>query len=180
MKTTHGSLTGAVLLLALAPWTAVCIRADEAEDKAVKAIQDLGGRITRDMNAKDKPIVSVDLGSTKVTDAGLKHLAGLKQLQWLNLTNTKVTDVGLKPLARLKHLRELDLRNTKVTDAGLKPLAGLKHLRELDLRNTKVTDAGLKHLAGLKQLQLLLLSNTRVTDKGIADLKKVLPNLVIE
>jgi hypothetical protein len=156
MKTTHWTLTVAAILLALPSWTTICVRADEAEGKAVNAIQKLGGRITRDMKATDNPIVSVDLGKTKVTDAGLKDLAGLKQLQWLNLTKTQVTD------------------------AGLKHLAGLKQLRELDLRNIKVTDAGLKHLAGLKQLRLLLLTNTKVTDKGIADLKKALPNLVIE
>ena len=31
-----------------------------------------------------------------MTDAGLKDLAPLKQLQWLNLIGTKVTDAGLK------------------------------------------------------------------------------------
>ncbi|GAG37153.1 unnamed protein product, partial [marine sediment metagenome] len=35
------------------------------------------------------------LSNTKVTDAGLKELAGLKQLQSLNLFRTKVTDAGL-------------------------------------------------------------------------------------
>jgi hypothetical protein len=34
MKTTHRSLTGAVLLLALVPWMTVTARADEAEDEA--------------------------------------------------------------------------------------------------------------------------------------------------
>jgi hypothetical protein len=31
---------------------------------------------------------------TKVTDKGLKHLAGLKQLQWVGLEDTKVTGKG--------------------------------------------------------------------------------------
>jgi hypothetical protein len=155
MKTTHWSRTGAALLLALAPWTAVCIRADEAEDKAVKAIKKLGGRITRDEKAKGKPIVRVFLVGPKVTDAGLKHLAGL---MWLTV---------------------LDLTDTKVTDAGLKHLAGLKQLRELDLQDTKVTDAGLKHLAGLKKLKTLDLFGTQVTSKGKADLEEALPLLTI-
>ncbi len=124
MKTTHGSLTGAALLLALVPWTAVCIRADEAEDKAVKAIQKLGGRIIRVRVAKDQPIVRVELSRTKVTDAGLKHLAGLKQLRTLYLDHTKVTDAGLKHLSGLRQLQWLHLGHTQVTDAGLKHLAG--------------------------------------------------------
>jgi hypothetical protein len=161
MKTTHRSLTAAALLLALAPWTVVCLRADEAEDKAVKAIKKLHAIITRDEKAKDKPIVSVDLRATQVTDAGLKHLAGLKQLRTLLLFGPEVTDAGLKHLAGLKQLRELDLSGTKVTDAGLKHLARLKQLQELGLGYTKVTDAGLKELAGLNQLQYPTLATPR-------------------
>jgi hypothetical protein len=80
MKYTHWSLTGTALLLALAPWMTATARADEAEDKAVKAIEELSGRITRDEKAKGKPIFSVTLIGPNVTDAGLKHLAALKQL----------------------------------------------------------------------------------------------------
>jgi hypothetical protein len=170
MKTASWSLTVAALLLALAPWAAVCVRANEAGDQAVKAIQKMGGRITRDMKAKGKPIVRVRLGEANVTDAGLKELAGLKQLRHLELSFTQVTDAGLKLLARLKHLRELDLRNTRVTNAGLKELAGLKQLQTLFLDGTEVTDAGLKHLAGLKQLRRLDLKATHVTDAGLKEL----------
>jgi hypothetical protein len=126
MKTTHLCLTGAALLLALVPWMTGCVRADKAEDKAVEAIQNLGGRITRDEKAKGKPIVGVDFARTKVTDADLKHLAALKQLRDLDLGLTQVTNAGLKHLAALKQLRDLDLGLTQVTDAGLKHLAGLK------------------------------------------------------
>ena len=43
-------------------------------------------------------VVSVGLRDTKVTDAGLKELAGLKNLTTLVLPNTGVTDAGLKEL----------------------------------------------------------------------------------
>src|SRR5262249_54974808 len=142
MKTSHGSMARVALLLALAPWTAVCIRADEGEDKAVKAIEKLGGSITRDEKTKGKPIVGVDLGDTTVTDPGLKELAGLKQLQTLYL-GTKVTDAGLKHLAGLKQLHSLYLSDTRVTNAGLKHLAGLKQIQRLGLWGTGVTEAGL-------------------------------------
>jgi hypothetical protein len=39
-----------------------------------------------------------DKQPAKVTDAGLKELAVLKDLQTLTLTNTKVTDDGVKAL----------------------------------------------------------------------------------
>jgi internalin A len=49
------------------------------------------------------------LAATEITDAGLKELAGLKNLQWLDLSSTKITDAGLKELAALKNLQTLDL-----------------------------------------------------------------------
>jgi hypothetical protein len=40
----------------------------------------------------------LDLSGTRVTDAGLKELAGLKGLQTLHLGGTRVTDAGLREL----------------------------------------------------------------------------------
>ena len=93
----------------------------------------------------------------------------------LDLSGTRVTDAGLKELAGLKSLQSLNLWDTLVTDAGLKELGGLTSLQSLDLKSTRVTDAGLKELAGLKSLQRLYLYDTRVTDKGVAELRKALP-----
>jgi hypothetical protein len=51
----------------------------------------------------------------------------------LNLQGTGVMDAGLKELAGLKNLQELDLRDTKVTEAGvaelIKALPGCKIYR---------------------------------------------------
>jgi hypothetical protein len=113
---------------------------------------------------------ALDLGGMQVTDAGLKELAGLKNLSFLDLRSTKVTDAGLEHLARLKNLSHLSLSVTQVTDAGLKHLAGLKNLSFLDLGSTPVTSAGLEHLAGLKNLSYLVLNGTKVTDAGVKHL----------
>jgi hypothetical protein len=42
--------------------------------------------------------------SATVSDAGLKHLADLKQLHWLYMDATEMSDAGLKHLADLKRL----------------------------------------------------------------------------
>jgi internalin A len=116
-----------------------------------------------------------------VTNAGLKELAGMKNLQSLGLSSfTRVTDVGLKELAGLTGLQTLNLADTKMTDAGLKELAGLTGLKSLTLYKTKVRDAGLKELAGMTSLQSLILSSTRVTGAGVRELQKALPALSIE
>src|SRR5260370_5763137 len=80
----------------------------------------------------------------------------------LILTGSKVTDAGLKELAGLKSLQSLAIGGTHVTDAGLKELAGLESLQTLDLGDTPVTDAGLKELAGFKSLQPPSLPHTPV------------------
>src|SRR5262249_7009683 len=109
MKAT-GKAHGIVLLLLLLAGNVG--RADDGEDRAVKVIQKLRGRMTRDEKADGKPIVQVDLGFTEATDADLKELAGLTRLKVLYLHRTEVTDAGLKVLAGFEHLERLYLGRT--------------------------------------------------------------------
>ena len=94
----------------------------ESQDAAVAAIRKLGGNVTFDEKSPGKPLVSVDLMDSKVTDAGLVHLKGLTKLQSLSLISTKVTDAGLVHLKGLTKLQSLNLSFSKVTDAGVKDL----------------------------------------------------------
>jgi Leucine rich repeat len=64
----------------------------------------------------------------------------------LNLGNTKITDAGLKTLEGLKNLEHLLIHDTKVTDAGLKELTGLTNLQYLYLGGTGVTEASVAAL----------------------------------
>ena len=57
----------------------------------------------------------LDLSETQITDAGLKELVGLKNLQTLKLGFTRVTDAGLVTLRALPRLRSLYLWQTDVT-----------------------------------------------------------------
>lgn len=62
-------------------------------------------------------------GIVTVTDAGLRSLASLTELQQLDLHDTAVTDGGVPLLSTLKALKTLDLRGTKVTEQGIADLA---------------------------------------------------------
>ncbi|MCH8046346.1 MAG: leucine-rich repeat domain-containing protein [Planctomycetes bacterium] len=114
-----------------------------------------------------------------VTDAGLKYLNALTNLETLNLDGTNITDAGLEHLKGLTNLRTLYLNDTKVTDLGLVYLEGLTELEYINLWNTNITDAGLRHLKGLASLETLLLYRTKVTDAGVKNLQKALPNCEI-
>ena len=84
-------------------------------------------------------------GNQSYTDAGLMNLRRLPQLQALKL-GTEVTDAGLIHLSGLSELNWLDLEGTQVTDAGLVNLKGLIQLKTLSVLRTNVTDAGVKDL----------------------------------
>lgn len=135
-----------ILLFAAVLLSAPLTRADEAEDAAVRAVEKLGGTVSRDQTAPGAPVVVASLDKTGVADRDLKGLAGLKQLRVLNLFGTGVTDAGLKELAALKDLQGLDLRGTKVTDRGLKVLAVLQRLESVFLEPANVTNAGVAAL----------------------------------
>ena len=97
-------------------------------------------------------------GGTRITDAGLLHIAGLTDLQELNLACTDFTDAGLLFLGRLTRLEYLVLGGTQISDAGLVHIAGLSDLQDLNLTGTDVTDAGLLlNLGQLTRLEILIL-----------------------
>jgi Leucine Rich repeat len=146
----------------------------------------------------------LDLGGTKVTDAGIADLVELRQLETLNLAGSRITDAALSSVKRLIRLKCLDLGYTGVTsdgldnlkdltqletlalgktavgDAGLQHLSGLTRLGDLSLYGTIVGDAGLAHLKGMFQLRTLDLRETKVTDAGVNDLQRALPKCQIE
>jgi hypothetical protein len=127
-----------------------------------------------------KQLKSLVFNGTQITDGGLAHLTGLNQLQELDLGIFEITDAGIAHLAGLPRLKDLILSDTQITDDGLAHLAGLTQLQSLVLDRSQITDAGLAHLAGLSQLQSLSLRGTIVTDDGVKKLQKALPNCEID
>src|SRR5829696_4468341 len=77
------------------------VRADDAEEKAVKHIEKLGGKVMRDDKQSGNPVTYVSLSKTPATDDDMKQLASLTHLTHLSLSGTKVGDKGLKELAPL-------------------------------------------------------------------------------
>jgi WD40 repeat protein len=126
----------------------------------------------------------LNLRRTNITDAGMVNLKGLTQLDVLMLESISegrdVTDAGLANLKGLTQLTALILVNAKITDAGLADLKGLTRLYILNLEEcTKITDAGLTNLKGMTKLHWLKLDGTAVTKDGVKDLKRSLPDCII-
>jgi hypothetical protein len=166
------------LLVAVAPGRAAEL--DSARDKAVAAIQRVGGRISVDETAPGRPVIAVDFRRNKILDADLKALAEFPHLKKLDLYDTGITDAGLAHLASLTRLELLEINSPKVTDAGLKHLKGLVNLKELYLYGTSVSDAGMESLQKMTRLRKLDVSATEVTAAGAIALEKALPRVKIQ
>gem|GEM_PF-7091072 len=104
--------------------------------------------------------------TTHLSDLGLKHLQGLKQLELLNLSgNRALTDAALPALSGFTRLKSLELRDTQITDKGLAELVvRLPHLKLLNLGRTQITDACLPTLAKFKHLSHLYINRTAIGD----------------
>ena len=92
---------------------------------------------------------SAVLRNDRFTDAQMQRLQafqGSTRIRTLNLFGTRVTDAGLVHLAGMTRLQSLNLMFTDVTDAGLVHLEGLTSLNQLLLQGTQVTDAGVAKL----------------------------------
>jgi len=130
----------------------------------------------------------------KLTNEGVKYLAGLKHLKSLEMTPNgvddfsflegmdslerfggRITDAGLVHLKNRKGIKELVVGffwgNKNFTDAGLAHLKELSQLERLDLSGCAITDAGLEHLRNLNKLQWLNVSRTRLSGAGFQHLK---------
>ena len=126
------------------------------------------------------PVVELAIRKELKKPAGKLTKKYLEEVTRLVLNDTKkVTDAGLKEVAKLRQLKGLYLEGTDITDAGLKEVTKLKQLNFLALNLTQITDLGLKGVAKLKQLRFVNLEDTNITESGVAKLQKALPKCKI-
>src|SRR5262245_6023642 len=184
--------------LALAVTLIFCgtIHSGESESEALAALTPFGAVATNDRSQPGSPIVrlvfppntpkkmsdddlvhlqglprlrSLDLGAQPLTDAGLKQIAALTDLQELNLNWNKVTPAGVISLVKSRPgLQRLELSGVSMRDDDVAALKVLTDLRHLGLRRTLITDGGLAHLKAFPKLRQLSLMHTGVTDVGLA------------
>jgi hypothetical protein len=119
-----------------------------------------------------KGLEHLELSDTaKITDAGLEHLRGLPQIQFLRLRRCNVSDAGMATFENLKELRVLDLGMTKVADEGFKHFRASTALRQVSFWGNKISDASMPLIKTMPQLETLELGGASITDAGLENLK---------
>lgn len=119
--------------------------------------------------------------ATNVTDAGMAHLRGLQQLEYVHCSNSQITDESLRVFAMLPRVNGLSLQGSAFTDRGLLYLQNMVQLKTLCVgqlppgasARKPITNAGLQHLRKLNKLELLDLQATQVTPEGLAALSQL-------
>src|SRR5688572_265429 len=96
-----------------------------AAEAALKRIAELGGVVKRDDKGS---AIEVNLFERQTTNADIKLMTALADVQKLYLWGAEIDDEGLSYLPAYKKLRDLTLENTGLTDDGLKHLSGMKSL----------------------------------------------------
>ncbi len=140
------------------------LKKGQASDDALQSVAQL----------KDLEVLMI-WDANRLTDEGMKHLAGLSKLQYLHINNGGLGDAALAVFSRLPRLERLSLQGNSFSDDGLKALAGMKQLKALwiGMNHRPITDAGVRHLSGLTALEELDLQRCQVGDAGIAALKNL-------
>ncbi|CAI5484301.1 unnamed protein product [Closterium sp. Yama58-4] len=99
-----------------------------------------------------KQLESLELTSHAITDSCLEGIGAARSLKSLYLNGTRVTDAGLQHLAPLSRLQVLVLPSM-ITDTGLEHIQCLTALEGLDISNSIVTEKGVALLKGLPRLR---------------------------
>lgn len=92
------------------------------------------------------------IGGATVTDAGLVTVSQFDQLEELSLQDgyplgtTRITDEGLRSIGQMNNLGKLSIWQLPITDKGLTHLAGMRGLRSLVLSKTQCTETGVADL----------------------------------
>jgi len=114
----------------------------------------------------------MEIDADRLTDAGLASIAKLRNLKVLHLVGTSMmTDEGLKALAALPRLRHLRLSGP-FTDKGLAYLAAAPSIKVMWLETPKATEEGLRELSQIRTLERLTVPwLDLITPRSIASLQ---------
>ena len=140
-------------------------RSKTASDEDLEALRPLMPNITE-----------LNLGGSKITNAGLEIVGGMTNLTHLHLNNTPITDEGIEHLGNLYQLTYLNLYGTDVGDDALLVLRRIKILKNIYLWGTRATEEA---AAELRQSIFPVVESERLRIQ-IDELSKKRANLEVE
>lgn len=124
-----------------------------------------------------KNLESVILKGSLLVNA-LESLEGKTTIRKLDAQQVTLTTEGVRALGTLTGLIELSFQYMPLPPKAIPELAKVNKLRTLSLGSDQ-GDADLKSLKTLKQVQVLHLHSTKLSREGTTELRKAMPNTVV-
>ncbi len=169
------------------------VRKVSSSDAAAAALTKLGIPLGLDPSGK---VRWIEAANSELSDEAMQYLAGLPNLEWLEVGGGKVTAAGMScikgcvalrrlyihdvdlskdTLAWIADLRleALSLQRTTVDAKALRQLKAAATLTVLNLSENGITDEDLGTVARFANLEVLALQKTKITGAGLALLKEM-------
>lgn len=110
----------------------------------------------------------------KLTDAGMAHFAGLKNLESFSFVGTAITGRAYAKCDSWTHVTKVSHRGSSIDDEGLKQLCEhLPNLESISLAHAKFTDAGAVNFEKLTKLKGLEIGAHDATPKTLHHVAKL-------
>lgn len=110
----------------------------------------------------------------KLTDVGMAHLAGLKNLEQFSFVGTGMKGHAYAKCEGWTRLIKVSHRGSSIDDEGLQQLCEhLGNLESISLAHAKFTDAGAVHLAKLSKLKGLEIGTRNATPSCLQHIAKL-------
>lgn len=106
----------------------------------------------------------------KLTDAHLRSISGLSELESLSIPSSVITDRGADTLVKFTQLEHLDLASDQITDNTLKKISRLPGITRLEISGSQLTGNGILHLTNLRKLRSLTLKNVALSEEAMTAL----------
>ncbi|MFO0917735.1 MAG: DUF1559 domain-containing protein [Planctomycetaceae bacterium] len=113
---------------------------------------------------------SLKVGGQWITDAGMESISKMTSLQDLSITNSQITDEGVPYLLKLPRLKILEFSAKNLSGEGIATLASLAGLEKLELHQTELHKDRLRDLSKLPRLKSLILNDVGITEDDLETL----------
>jgi hypothetical protein len=115
-----------------------------------------------------RSLESINLSNTSISDRTLQVLADeAHNIKHINVSSTLISDAGVRHLSICRRLTELKCNNTILSGNGLSELRKCGELKSLCASSTRVSDSGLEWLQHTNTLQYIDISDNTITYRGL-------------
>jgi hypothetical protein len=129
----------------------------------------------------------LNVNQLNLTDAGLKSLAQIRNLNRLFASHTKITNAGLKIIRHLP-IRVLHIESSGITNEGMKNMPGIEVIDEktqkttstlasLYLGSCRLNVEGLESIRSAPLSELMVVGSTDFDDECVEFIVKTWPNI---